>query len=770
MPLFGNSPADTSLAAYDASKSQMIRAGWDRGSVSDARAWSAVIAILLSVTAAGIYLTARIGFDNPVGPVASLVGLSLWLTTAPLLLHILARKTETRYSWIASESFLSLAVLAVTAGAGWVVPRAGFTLLPAFALAGVGGALWILYRQFRNGSGRATRWFLGAALLFSIWVAGIVWANGFLSPLIMENLILHGGTSHVDTWFLGSLTNMLELHGYPSVGLDGAAPLPYHYGSSWLFAQLSDLAMIPALHFYQIGMPVVIVPFFVRGIFACAYDAHPQDSPKVFSLYNSPLVWAILGAATVGALPAEALHSVAVWASGPILSESYTLVIPLCLLTIGAAAAFWRASQDAANAPSTASAGFFYVVFVPVILSAIGVVKVSQMVLLLLVALLLFVRLSLWKRPLAIVSVVLTCIAAGLVYQHVVGAGRVDGIRPLAFLRLLPVSWWVFFPFVHLFWTWAYVLLRLRSEGLRTFPEIRTAIGMRRLVDVEIVAAVAIIGQLPALLFDIPNANAYYFTDFQRWVSLALLLGSAPLIGVATGWFQNLRSESRRFSQLTRVVLTAALVPLAATIVFTSVTWGLRLVQDNLSTRREIQRLANALPEGGVLSGVKQIVKTTLRGHPIDAVSDFNRVQLAPLKDRDLADSVLRSSPRYAVVKTLNAIAEMPRSVRQRSILFVQPDVASFWNILPKAECIYSPLLAPSVAAVPMLDGIPPRCKFQSYVLGREYVPLPDWPIPANAADEFVCARARSRGFRRVIRIAPAPNGQVVSRSFSCAG
>jgi hypothetical protein len=71
-------------------------------------------------------------------------------------------------------------------------------------------------------------------------------------------------------------------------------------------------------------------------------------------------------------------------------------------------------------------------------------------------------------------------------------------------------------------------LLRLRSEGIGHLADIREAMSENRIVDVEAVVVVALLGLGPGLITHLDGGSAFYFSDVQRWLAVGFLLSRIP--------------------------------------------------------------------------------------------------------------------------------------------------------------------------------------------------------------------------------------------------
>ncbi len=749
----------------------MRRFAWTTDSALDARAAAALFCALLPLFLGGIYGFMRIGFDNPARPIVSAIGLSWWINVIPFVLFAALNKDREEIAWYRSESFLSLAVLTLTALLGWLTLKVGLNPMLLLGVLATAAALFVVVIQVRRRPIGRIALFITASLLFALWIAGVEWANGYLNPLYIENLILHGGTVHIDTIFLAAIANMVQVHGVASVGMDGIPPIAYHYGSGWLFVQLANLIEIPVLRFYQLGVPLIIVPFFFRGILTVANEVRRRPGMEngfVPSLQNSWFGWLMLAAACIGILPPDALQAVAVWSAGPIVSESYATVIPVSLLIIGTLYGAWLDIGTAERGSIGANGFAFFILFVPLVLGATGFIKISEMLLLACAILWIFVRMKLWTRRPAIASALLSAALVVFAISKVLGGGRNNGISLLHFERtFIPAEALAFFPFMHLFWTWLYTALRLRETGVRTFADLRSALASRKLLDVEAVLVIALVGLLPGMLFDLWS-DSYYFSDFQRWVSFALVLGLPSAFALFKSGTRDLKPGFRPTASISRTALFVVCIPFIVTPFVTTLSWSARLFRENLGTRREIQKLNGPIPDIGISGSAKQLVKSAMHGQVSAGFKEFGRMQVQPLTDPRLIRSVLQRAPRYAVVNTFLGAAALPLAQRKQTAIAIDDNVAVFWNILPfKTYCYFSAMTAPAVSGLPLVEGIPAGCTLPPYGGTEAYHEHPDALIRPATPDQAICVAAKRKGFTRVLRISET-NGITASRTLVC--
>lgn len=99
-------------------------------------------------------------------------------------------------------------------------------------------------------------------------MALVVYSDGTQSLFLYEKLIL--GDAHQDPVFHMALSNIIKSTGIPSLGLDGALPIKYHWFSHYFFSVLSSLTNTSSLLFYNVGVLVVLGPLFFKSFYSLA--------------------------------------------------------------------------------------------------------------------------------------------------------------------------------------------------------------------------------------------------------------------------------------------------------------------------------------------------------------------------------------------------------------------------------------------------------------------------------------------------------------------
>ena len=677
-----------------------------------------------------MYWMLRIGFIDPVVPVIASVGLGLVLINVPVILSGALAHRDGRYRWVRSYSFAWLVTLALIAGAGRAA--VGSDESPTILLAALGGAAFlIVFAQWLRATTFKNAFFLIAGSgFFATWAGGVVWGRIYKSPLFMEMLISNGIVHH-DALTLAALGNMLRTYHVASPGLDGLPYMAYHWGTPWLFAQLSNLTGQSVLEFYQLGYPVAMIPLFFGGVLAFAVQIRRSEEKQGIAF------WAVFLAATVGFIPVAGMDALGVWTSNLTISESYAVAIPFGLMLAATTVEFWRERWEQISSRGGTVVDF---AFMAVVLAGglviLGYLKISLMILGFACVAFVALRARAWKhRELLLVLAWITVLVA-VTYQRVSLVAHREGIVPLDFLRaFVPRVWWPFFILAQLCWSLAYTVLRLRQERAHTVGDVVSLLRTRRILDLEIVAVVAILGILPGFILHIDGGSAFYFSDVQRWLSVGLLLaGASTLI------------PRPRLSGLVKLGIVIVALPFAISMARNSVHWTRRMLRANAELRESLYEAAGAAP-----------IAPRIRALP-------------KLADSMTLSRGLRRAVNYNPVQGLLALSRMPLEEKKRSAVFVPQSEDRYWAILKRpGACSFSGFVVPALTGISMVDGMPAAgCKLSHYY-GLSLYPKRDAAqTTSDALPANVCARAERLGFEQVITLRFDESGRMSSSIVVC--
>jgi hypothetical protein len=571
-----------------------------------------------------------------------------------------------------------------------------------------------------------------AAALFATWVAGTVWGLetplAYHHPLALEGLARNRFSQ--DTVYHAAIANMLKTHGVPSTGLDGLPYFRYHYGSHWVVAQLSRLLGQPVLDFYQLGFPVVLVPFLLHCLLQCVLAVRGllPAAATARDLRSDGWFWVVMLCGFVGFAPTALLQRAGVDTPCPFLSVSHNLGLSVALLVLGLLAAVCPPLRNRPGPLSRAEACFF-VVAVPALLAVVGLCKISLAFLLLGLLAYLFWRGRAYRRPVLWVGLAAAFAASYATFRAVREPAGLAEVRFLGYLRDTVAPDWRPFHLL-LLWAWPllYAALRVRAGGLRTLADLRSALAARQLLDVEALAVLALLGLAPGLILYL-HSNEEYFTDFQRWAGLALVLGCLPLFVGRPGCA--LPGGRRTLRAAPAAVL---LLLLLHTLFFR---WYDRLgglVLTSLAIR-------GAAPD--LVAAVKQ---ATAAGE----VRKAWRLCREAVRGPRAADGPARDTPAYRLLQALHDLEQLPAAEKRRTALFIPRTTRAYWDLVSDAG---NASLGPALSGLAMIDGLPPLGQ-PVHWYGYNFYPRAGrqredfGPGPTG---ERILRRAHSLGFTKVL-------------------
>ncbi|HEV8001239.1 MAG TPA: hypothetical protein VGP63_15235, partial [Planctomycetaceae bacterium] len=685
-----------------------------KGEPSDSRlaeANHAAVALLAAMTAllvAGIGFLSRWGFsDNSPLEWAKYVGLSWFLIHFSVLIRTLIGLPRPGDSgtWWNGHAHLSLAALGLVAAGGilWdgstgagmeasVVRHPGAALL---ALVGILGFLCALFAVVRGQPFRILVALVLFAGCFSLYAAGASWGNGYLNPLFVESLCL--GNAHIDTLFHVTMSNMLRSYGVASTGLDGLPFVPYHFGSHWLFAAVSNLLHVRVIDFYNRGYPVVFVPFgmFSLATLALTLGRRFRPAAQTSSLQPAdsdterrellpcateslrpigPLFWFVMAAGFIGLVPYAAGVMPASGWNVNVVSESYGLSVAVSLLTIALGWQFFEGllTQSPRGIFETAAA----IIVLALWVGLIGLLKISIMLVLAAAGLFLIIRLRLYRRASVMALLLCAGISMGCALRLTANPGyaQVNPFLPFGFLRVnVGPQWWPYFWAVFYVWVWVYAAVRISGEGLRTLSDLITALVQRRLLDVEFLIVVALVGAVPGLVTN--YSGTLFFSDYQRWLALALVLSLLvrrrhPAAVTRTVGDDSLGqsgatpTSSDRSTmgglKLGRIACAAVVLCIAGTLCANTLDLLGGMVTANLAAR-------------GHASGQTGLGVALMHGR-LRAAGEILRQTAAEVESRLRTDK--------SIIPVLSSLDQMSLAEKRRSLLFIPKSDRQYWDLL----------------------------------------------------------------------------------------
>lgn len=687
-----------------------------------------LVAAILAAMAVGL----RTGFPDLLATTAlRSLGLSWILIHFPWLARLIVcrvvRHDHSLRAWWNCDSLAMLIGLAAVVKGGWIAATFGVSF--GSAVMPIGGALVAarLAAAFVHRMDNDRTWQQAIALLaiagfLGTFAAGAVWGSGYQNPLFVERLA--GGAGHIDTLFHAAVSNMIRTQGVPSTGLDGVPFLHYHFGSHWVIAMICNLIDVAVIDFYNVGYAIIFVPFVLQSLLAFASDLSSAEKCGRTSLG----FWFVLTVGVAGFLPLDSGFATPAARTSIFVSESYAIGVAVSLLAVAVAIRFFQQHLDNGRRLSVGDwiGGLF---LFPTLIAGIGLAKISIMLVLGVSAAYGFLRLKLFRSPGAIIIGLTTIVSAAVTFKlaYSPGYGDETGLEPFGFLRgNVRVEWWSLFWIAYFAWCWVYLFLRCRRAGLLTLSDFARAVRQRELIDIELVFVLAAAGALPGLLLS-RWSSTHYFSDYQHWLALGLVLSLIAGRGhndgsdhTGTGW---------RSVRLSQVAVGLAVIAVTGTMLLNATTLARQMVAINLDSR--------GYPAGN--TGVGLLL---MKGKFADAHATLTR-QADELRDR--------RSGEFAV---LDALCELDRKLlgeKRRTALHIPKDDL-YWRVLdtrqnsPQA----GPLVAPALSGLVSLDGLhepAPNDRWSGYGYQTYVRPNP------GASARTLCDRAKQIGCQQILEI-----------------
>lgn len=722
--------------------------------LEEARARLGLFASILSVFLAVEFTVARLGFVPDLSwSVLQTVGVCWFLIHFPFCLRWLIKKKRdlANDSWLCSDGLLSISALLVVALFGLLSSACGFALGSLIAALGFGLGLlhWCKHRPAMSIASLGG--LLGLSLFVGLYLAGMCWGQGYQNPLFVPALAF--GHGNIDTLFHASVANMIRTYGVPSTGLDGIPFIPYHFGSHWIFAQIANLLNLSVIDVYQLVYPVALLPFGIHSLLLFSLNL-----PK-FSAGQLPLpipsknrlgwrYWGLFCVGYLGFLPLSVLDRMPALGYSVFLSESYNLALAVSLHVLSAGMLFLNRISNGSSAQHRTDI-LLATIIIPVLLAGIGLLKISLMCLLMVAVLYAFLRLQFYKSPLMWVFVGVCVLCCGIAFQYCYSPQYQSEMKFLffGFMRWnVEPSWWAYFLPLYYAWVVGYLWYRLCGMNVRTVSDLGLVLRQRQAVDIELLLFISFIGALPGMVLT-NYSSTHYFSDFQRWLALGMLLGT---FGIQVTKPQKSKSTSCRELPLKRLLVFAVGLLVAGTLLINTGLLGSRFVSKNLAAR--------GFPHGG--SGLGRAL---MRG-------DFKQAGQILSEQADAVNSRLKNQK--PILVELRKLDKLPLSEKQETLLYIPKSNRVYWDLIAGPNSPYEvPLIAPALSGIAMLDGLNEPAQSPRKI-GYGYATYPSdsdrLNLPNMLSDNELCERAQQKGFSRLLVIQSDSQGTIQIRKVEC--
>ena len=649
-------------------------------------------------------LLLRSGFPIPTAALFRMAGISL------LILNIAGFGSRGR--WYLSGAMLTLLSL-VTVPAIGLVLGGNLGAANILALAGVMAYLWNLAAVFRSLRTVHVLALLLLSLLVALYAGGMYWHWGTAHDILYPEAVIVGQIN-TDVVEQAAVVNMISTYRLATTGVDGLLPLKYHNGSLWMEQGFRRLCGFQALDFVAFGIGLLLVPLYVAAFFGGAELLRSVIRNESGSL--SMAFWTAAVVGFVGLFPFEPDPIHLNFNKTIINSDSYILSIAMGLFLVALAACFWRSRIYDEPAMSRIEK-FGACLALPVILGLIGFVKISSMYLLVGATAYLCWRLKALRSWPFLTGTVLSIASLAWMLHAEVGANKTS-LAPLRFDRI-PPEWIPYFFVLHFAWVWILLVLWARIHGIQTLADTVRAVRARDSILVELVGVIALAGLAPYLLLNFNSPAWKFFTDVHGVIAAVFVAALLPDWRLAE-FLQRLRTGRLR---LTSILAMGLALAIAGHLLMT--TFG--------AVYRVLKRNGE--------------IRAALAGRP---VANW-RLELRQIRSRthDTSDSL---AARLEVMQCLRDIGRQPVELRKVEALYIPKTNRVYWDMRQVGQGS-TPFIAPAVAGVAMVEGLPEYEDIGWAAIGWGYPQYKLATKPEPPADRSLEAtkKARAEGFQKLI-------------------
>ena len=664
-------------------------------------AFASVVPLLMFATV----VILRGGFPTPVAALCKIAGISLLVVNAGAF--------GSTKNWMLCGPMLSLLTLVLVTAIGLSPLGSMVWIGTVIAIAGGVICAWnVIAVVSRAGLLQAVALvFLG--LFLGLYAESMYWRVTSVHDVVYAESMLAGRVA-TDVVEQAAVVNMIATYQLASTGLDGLLPLRYHNGSLWMAEGLRRLCGFRALDFLAYGYGILLIPLYVAAFFGCA-ELLRASIRREFGLPTF-IFWAASLVAFVGVFPFtdDPLHLN--FNEIVINSDSFLLTVTLSLLLIGVAVWFYQ-SLSARDFVWNGQDKIAVAISLPSVLILIGWVKISQIYLLLALAVYLCWRVK-WLRtwPFLLGTAFSTLSLVVMLYGEM-GANK-SSLAPFNFDRIPPE--WVPYFFVGYFaWAWLFLVLWARFCGVGTLRELLTAAKDGKSILVELVCVAAVSGITPYLLINFYSPAWKYFTEFQGVLAGIFAIAFWPQFKFASLW-QRARDGSLTLSI---TLLCGLALTVCGHLFITTLASSYRMLKRGCETR-------------AVLAGLPDTAW---------------RQEVGQIKARRSVVSAAFAT-RTHLLDCLVGLGKQPVEQRRGVALYIPKTNRTYWDMRQMGDGT-TPFIAPAIAGMPMVDGLPEFADIGWARVGWGYpqYKLPSGPEPPTENVARAVEKARANGFRELL-------------------
>jgi len=687
-----------------------------------------LLAVLLAISIALYYWAFRYGFDdNSFSDVLKVLALSFTLILAPDFWYALKNSEGRAEKWFNSAPWYLFSSLMGATALGAASLYLGLPLAWVVLLSGSLLTAWFLVWLFKRKAGIS----LPLSLLFAafaIFIPFFFYKTIAHDPLYLEKLIL--GPGHFDPIYLAAISNMIKTYSYPTIGIDGLTYLPYHYGSHWVFALLSDLVDIPSTKFYNMAYPVIFIPFLFKSFFSF-YESIAGHFKAKQRFIVAP--FAILFVALAGLYQGIERNQSPLMTTIIFQSESYNLGLALTFILLGIALRFF--GQGNATGSASVLDKLFAYGFIPLMVAFISITKISSGFLAMAMFGYVVLRQAWFRKLPVMVSFALSFASFAVAFLIASSMGN-GGDKPIELFSFFKnnVGNTIHFLFYYYLYTSLFVFMFLfQNPALGSAGEFWGGLRKNAFLEVELLLFVSIIGLVPGIVMDTTGRNSLYFMDLQRWLSLLMIMAYLPLFA------EKVRSF-RKFALATRALLAGMALFITFQILENVPRNYYLLVKqaviDNIYTR-------NQLLDSADLGQEPLAIETILTGFH----QKMHSSQIAK-----------ESLPRHRLFRELIELGNRPIAEKKQTCVYIPKTNDAYWKI-PLYKRLAIPFIAPALSGIAMIEGVPAYFPHDFVGFASDYTYK---DASRTFTDEEIALVAKEQGFQHLIIIENAEQETIV--------
>ncbi len=665
-----------------------------------------------------IYLKLKIGYIDNFRQVLVSIVLSLFAINVIEFSIVILRK----HSHINKAGLFTFIFILLLFVAGYINNPILNIILTIFAVISFIPIIVYLFYYMSNGNIFYTVIVSLIMTLFGVFMAAVIWGGNYHNILYLEKIAL--GKFHIDTVFHSSIMNMIKTYGIPSTGLDGVVPLQYHIGSHYLFAMISNIINCDALFFYNVVYPILFIPLFIKSFFIFTFniiDRFYSDKKR-----NIVVMLMLLIAGFAGILPKLILNKSALRWDSILRSESYLISLILTFLFLSISVVIYD------NIILRKKNLFYYIsilIVFPILLFCIGISKISLLIIMIPVILWVFIRLKMYTDFINIVALLINLLTAYFTYKLWILADE-KVFELFSFIRRYTSVNPVIFLLMYCFGSILYLYIRKKT----TMVSLKEVVLKKSFLDCEILLIFVSVGLLPGLVLKIGGGSAGYFSDFQIWFSLSLLIAMSfkleSLIKFQVDKNTMVISRSSlRFSQIYLFLLALALFFSIYNI--NNEIFALNHTSSNLKQ--------SIIEKVGVIS-LKDSIKKSLQQKSLPLL----------IKAMSVKRDGMLNLPSYSLLMTIKNYTDA-FNLKQKSNLYIYIERNNpYWSLL-EAKSI--PFLIPALTGIALIDGLPYKNEKPYLGYGYDFYQLKDKDENIKESIDDVLQMIKSKGVKNLIYI-----------------